>query len=80
MKARFGGAKDPERGPSVAVAFDDLYYLERACRQQIFAQSTGKPLKILSDDQAKSTARDWMQVLDYQANKHFDALMRINGL
>lgn len=67
-------------GPSVAVAFDDLYYLERACRQQIFAQSTGKPLKLLSDEQAKSTARDWMQVLDFQANKHFDALMRIHGL
>ncbi|MGA8259965.1 MAG: hypothetical protein WB783_07120 [Arenicellales bacterium] len=29
---------------SVAVAFDDLYYLERACRQQILAQSTGKRL------------------------------------
>ena len=28
-------------GESVAVAFDDLYYLERACRQQVLAQSTG---------------------------------------
>ena len=37
-------------GESVAVAFDDLYYLERACRQQILAQSTGLPLKIIEDN------------------------------
>lgn len=67
-------------GPSVAVAFDDLYYLERACRQQILAMSTGKPLKIIADEQARQTAREWMQVLDYQANKHFEALMRLHGL
>lgn len=67
-------------GPSVAVAFDDLYYLERACRQQILAQSTGLPLKIIPMEQQKQTAREWMQVLDYQANKHFDALMRIHGV
>ncbi len=67
-------------GPSVAVAFDDLYYLERACRQQILAQSTGQPLKIIPEEQQKQTAREWMQVLDYQANKHFEALMRTHGL
>lgn len=67
-------------GPSVAVAFDDLYYLERACRQQILAQSTGLPLKIIPIEQQKQTAREWMQVLDYQANKHFDALMRMHGI
>jgi len=67
-------------GPTVAIAFDDLYYLERACRQQILAQSTGKPLKIIPDTQAKETARSWMQALDYQANKHFEALMRVHGL
>jgi ribulose-5-phosphate 4-epimerase/fuculose-1-phosphate aldolase len=67
-------------GPTVAVAFDDLYYLERACRQQILAQSTGLPLKIIPDEQARQTAREWMQVLEYQATKHFEALMRLNGL
>lgn len=65
-------------GPSVAVAFDDLYFLERACRQQILAQSTGKPLKIIPDDLQKQTAREWMQVLVYQAHKHFDALKRLH--
>ena len=67
-------------GPTVAVAFDDLYYLERACRQQILALSTGLPLKIIPEAQQKQTAREWMQVLDYQASKHFDALMRLHGL
>jgi ribulose-5-phosphate 4-epimerase/fuculose-1-phosphate aldolase len=67
-------------GPTVAVAFDELYYLERACRQQVLAQSTGKKLKLLTEEQTKETARQWMQVLDYQAHKHFDALMRVHGL
>jgi ribulose-5-phosphate 4-epimerase/fuculose-1-phosphate aldolase len=67
-------------GPSVAVAFDDLYYLERACRQQILAQSTGQPLKEMSDVLTKETARQWMQVLVPQAEQHFTALMRIHGL
>jgi ribulose-5-phosphate 4-epimerase/fuculose-1-phosphate aldolase len=66
-------------GSSVAVAFDELYYLERACRQQVLAQSSGKPLKIMSDEQVKDTARSWMQVLEYQAVKHFNALMRVHG-
>lgn len=34
-------------GPSVAWAFDDLYYLERACMHQVLAQqaAAGKPLR-----------------------------------
>jgi ribulose-5-phosphate 4-epimerase/fuculose-1-phosphate aldolase len=67
-------------GPTVALAFDDLYYLERACRQQILAQSTGLPLSIMAEAQAKETARSWMQGMAYNADKHFEALMRIHGL
>lgn len=67
-------------GPTVGIAFDDLYYLERACKQQVLAQSTGLPLKIIPEEQARQTAREWMQVLEYQATKHFEALMRLNGL
>lgn len=29
------------RGPTVAWAFDDLYYLERACQVEVIARSTG---------------------------------------
>ena len=35
-------------GRTVAAAFDDLYYLERACRNQVLAMSTGRPLKRVS--------------------------------
>jgi len=32
-------------GEKIAWAFDDLYYLERACLHQVLAQSTGRPLQ-----------------------------------
>ncbi|MEO8650684.1 MAG: aldolase [Hyphomicrobiaceae bacterium] len=67
-------------GPSIAFAFDDLYYLERACKQQVLAMSTGLPLEVMPDDQVADTARQYMQLIDFQAQKHFAALMRINGL
>ena len=66
-------------GPSVAFAFDDLYYLERACKQQVLAMSTGLPLEIMPEDQVAETSRQYMQLIDYMAEKHFTALMRING-
>jgi ribulose-5-phosphate 4-epimerase/fuculose-1-phosphate aldolase len=67
-------------GPTVALAFDDLYYLERACKQQVLAMSTGLPLEIMPVEQVADTARQYMQLLDEMAEKHFAALMRINGL
>ena len=46
-------------GASPAAAFDDLYYLERACQTLVLARSTGQPLKIMPDDLAEQTARGW---------------------
>lgn len=66
-------------GPSVAVAFDDLYFLERAARQQVLAMSTGRPLKLIPQKELDETARQWMQVLDVQATQHFTALRRVIG-
>jgi ribulose-5-phosphate 4-epimerase/fuculose-1-phosphate aldolase len=63
-------------GESVAVAFDDLYYLERACRQQLLAQSTGLPLKLIEGDVLRETQRQFMQVRVPQAVAHFDALLQ----
>lgn len=65
---------------SVATAFDDLYYLDRACHQQVLAMSTGRPLKLIPQDIVEKTARDWRQGLDVNAAKHFSALMRIHKL
>jgi len=37
-------------GESVADAFDDLYYLERACQVQVLAMSTGRPLMPIPEE------------------------------
>ena len=37
-------------GDTVAQAYRRLYKLERVCRAQVLAMSTGKPLEILSDE------------------------------
>lgn len=62
--------------PSVARAFNDLYYLERACRQQMLAQSTGRPLKMIPEATVRHTARQIAQVAEVQAQAHFAALKR----
>ena len=45
--------------PSVAWAFDELYYFERACETYITALSTGKPLRVASDAVARKTCEQW---------------------
>ena len=45
--------------PTVAQAFDDLFYFEKACETYITALSTGKELNIASSEVAEKTAQDW---------------------
>jgi ribulose-5-phosphate 4-epimerase/fuculose-1-phosphate aldolase len=63
-------------GPSVALAFDDLYYLERACMVQVLAQSTGKALKIVDQAIAARTARQ-IAGESQRADLHLAALKRL---
>lgn len=63
-------------GPTVAAAFDDLYYLERACMLQVMARSSGKPLRIVPGKIAELTARQ-MAAGTVQAELHLAALRRI---
>jgi ribulose-5-phosphate 4-epimerase/fuculose-1-phosphate aldolase len=49
---------------TVAEAFDDLYYFERACQTLVLAYSTGQKLNILSDEIAEKTARMWDEYRD----------------
>lgn len=44
-------------GPTVADAFSDLYYLERACQNQVLALSTGQPLREIDPAVCAATAR-----------------------
>jgi ribulose-5-phosphate 4-epimerase/fuculose-1-phosphate aldolase len=61
---------------TVAEAFDDLYYLERACQTLVLAYSTGQPLNVMSHEVAERTARGWE---DYKgaAFAHFEEMKRI---
>jgi len=63
-------------GPTMAAAFDDLYYLERACMLQVLAMSTGRPLRTVSETVAAKTGRQ-MREESEQAQLHFAALMRL---
>lgn len=64
-------------GASVAAAFDDLYYLERACRQQLFAMQSGKPLKLISQDVIRLTAEQIERDREMFSAEHFKALCRV---
>ncbi len=52
-------------GDTIARAFDELYYFERACANYITALMTGKPLRRVSDEVAEKTAQQW----DYYINE-----------
>jgi ribulose-5-phosphate 4-epimerase/fuculose-1-phosphate aldolase len=60
---------------NAAYAFDDLYYLERACVVQVLAQSTGKALRHIP---AEVAALTWRQFMDerQQSTLHFEALKK----
>jgi ribulose-5-phosphate 4-epimerase/fuculose-1-phosphate aldolase len=63
-------------GPGVARAFDDLYYLERTCQNQVLAMSTGLPLKPVRPEEAERTFAE-LQGYAQQADLHFAALKRL---
>ncbi|MDE1174302.1 MAG: class II aldolase/adducin family protein [Parvibaculaceae bacterium] len=48
-------------GPTVARAFDELFYFERACETLITCYMTGKPIRIVSDEIAALTERQWAE-------------------
>lgn len=64
-------------GSSVAVAFDDLYYLERACRQHVLAMHTGKTLKVIAEDVVEHTYSQFAQTQSEFAEAHFKALCKV---
>ncbi|NVK40317.1 MAG: aldolase [Oceanospirillaceae bacterium] len=63
-------------GSTVAEAFDELYFLEKACETQALAMSTGRPLKQVPDAVARTTCRQWQDYPDL-APLHFEELKRI---
>lgn len=61
---------------NVGEAFDDIYTLERACQILVTAWSTGKPLRVLSDEVAEKTAQDWEKITDF-SRQHFEEMKRL---
>lgn len=64
-------------GPSVAEAFDLLYYLERACRLQVLARSMNARLREVRPEVVRETSRMILADTPAYANAHFGALKRI---
>jgi ribulose-5-phosphate 4-epimerase/fuculose-1-phosphate aldolase len=64
-------------GPSVAEAFDLMYYLERACRLQVLARSTGGKLKPVRSEVVGETCRMILADTPKYAGAHFSALKRL---
>jgi ribulose-5-phosphate 4-epimerase/fuculose-1-phosphate aldolase len=60
-------------GETVADAFEDLYFFEKAAQTLILAKSSGDPLAVLSDAVAQNTADGWRNYSGMAA-RHFDYL------
>ncbi|PPR77965.1 MAG: Decarboxylase NovR [Alphaproteobacteria bacterium MarineAlpha3_Bin5] len=63
-------------GETVAQAFDELFYFERACKTLFLALSSGREMNIASHEVAEKTARQW-ESYPRAAEKHFNALKEI---
>jgi ribulose-5-phosphate 4-epimerase/fuculose-1-phosphate aldolase len=62
---------------NIALAFEELYYFERACQNYITALMTGLPLRIASDRVAKKTAEQWQSMEQGLADAHLREIREI---
>jgi len=63
-------------GNSVAGAFDELYYLEKAAQLQVLALSTNRKLELISNEIASMVCKQWLEYPN-GAKLHFEALVQI---
>jgi ribulose-5-phosphate 4-epimerase/fuculose-1-phosphate aldolase len=64
-------------GPTIAEAWDDLYYLERAAEVQLKAMSTGRKLKTVPPDVAQACYRQMREGDPESARLHLESVKRI---
>jgi ribulose-5-phosphate 4-epimerase/fuculose-1-phosphate aldolase len=62
--------------PSIAEAWDDLYYLERACEAEVLALSTGRRLKPVPPAVAAHTAQQMQMGFAEAARMHLASIRR----
>lgn len=64
-------------GPTVADAFNDLYYLERAAMLQVLARQQGGKLRQISERVRAHTRQQAISEMPRVAQRHFTALRRM---
>src|SRR5450432_3056374 len=67
-------------GDTVAQAYRRLYRIERVCRNQILALSTGRPLEVLGDDivaRVQTPSADDRHSREERERLFFEAMMRV---
>ncbi len=67
-------------GETVAQAYRRLYKLERVCRNQILALSTGQPLQVLADEivaRVQTPSADDRHSRSERERLYFEAMMRV---
>ena len=64
-------------GQTVAEAFDELYYFEKACETYITALSTNKELNIVNSKVAEKTAQEWENYPVNMGEQHLKAIRSI---
>jgi len=64
-------------GQTVAEAFDELYYFEKACETYITALSSNKELNIVSSKVAEKTAQEWENYPVNMGEQHLNQIKKI---
>lgn len=64
-------------GPTVSIAFDDLYALDRACEVQLLAQATQKKLREIPAGEAAELGAQARPKIIEEGDQHFRALRRL---
>ena len=63
-------------GPAAGQAFDDLYYLERACQTQVLAMQTGAELEPIPEEMARLAVSQYAGQRE-NCELHWAALKRL---
>lgn len=64
-------------GPTIGEAWDDLYYLERACEVQVKAMSTGRKLMPVDHDVAQKTYEQMREGDPESGRLHLESIKRV---
>ncbi len=64
-------------GETIAEAWDDLYYLERAAQAQVLAMSTGRTLKVVPEEIVRHVAAQEAAGRAESARLHLESVKRV---